>query len=89
MSLSNAMSPLVQDHAVQGMAIVPGSVFLDLALASRPESLADVEFRQLLSASELNSRTLRSGVDGDSFYIDSHDENTTRPISKTTSLPIS
>jgi myxalamid-type polyketide synthase MxaE and MxaD len=83
--LDRTSSPHLDDHRIQGIAVLPASAYLEMALAAtaetfgpRPIALKDIEFRRALFLPDGERRTVQTvmarDVDGTgSFYIYSRD----------------
>jgi myxalamid-type polyketide synthase MxaE and MxaD len=65
MDLSIELFPFIGDHRVQGVAVVPGTAYVEMALAAAMEafggspSLEQLSFKEVLALQEQQSRTLQ------------------------------
>ncbi len=88
-ALDRTLSPYLDDHRVEGVAVLPASVYLEMALASaaevfgaQPIALSDIDFRRALFLPDGKSRRLQvvlaRETDGTgSFHIYSRSDETT------------
>ena len=78
-TLDRTSLPYLDDHRIQGVAVLPASAYLEMALAAAAEvfgaqevALKDIEFRKALFLPEGATRTIQAilsqGADGTAFF---------------------